>query len=111
MVVRIPKWLEISLVIGILVLSGSQAKSLWPGHSGPVLGHDYTMTVVDESAQERLTVTVVSNSRRKVCVPDMPTQGGYSTASRTQIELSVKGAQFYFDRFLITAYFRRVQTR
>jgi hypothetical protein len=56
------------------------------------------MTVVDEPSQERLIVTVVSNSRRKICVPDMPTQGGYSTASRTQIELSVKEAQFYFDR-------------
>ena len=27
----------------------------------------------------------------------MPTQAGYSSASRNQIQLSVKGDQFYFD--------------
>jgi hypothetical protein len=56
------------------------------------------MMVDDEPRQERLTVIVVSNSRRKICVPGMPTQAGYSSASGEKIQLSVKGAQFYFDR-------------
>ena len=98
MVVGMPRKSESALLIGLLILSSCVSNALKSGHRGPVLGRDYTLTVVDEPTQERLTVTVVSNSRRKVCVPDMPTQGGYSTASRTQIELSVKGALFYFDR-------------